>query len=317
VGSALVLGAGAFPGRVAAVAGRSTASGGRFLFEEARGQTDAASVLFAVCVSLTLHLPLLPLVAAWAPESRDALRERNVTALFDALVEEARIVPIDLAELAQDQATPPDGPAPGEVSLADSPAARGDVSSDSPRRLSQGEARTGGALEAAPGAGELFFSQAQAPGSPGRDGEDSAQDPEGGIALASRIPPPEDVIARSMRAGRGLSPEEAREQRARWFAWYRSLLSERFLAAYPRSRLEREGVRGTLSFKLELAADGSVKSLTVTRADEPAMERALREALAAIGRWPSYEATGLRAFPPFVFSIEHGPAEWQKLSSTM
>lgn len=273
----------------------------RFLFEERAGGSDAASAIVAICASLALHLPFLFLLAAWLPESRQVVRERNVTALFDALVEEARIVPVDLAALAQGgAAAPTDGPAPGAVSLADAPASRGEVCQALPDRSYRKGPR--------PDAGEMSLS------SPEHKDGGSESGGEDAPFLASRVAPPEDVLARSMKGSGKLSPEEAREQRARWFAWYRGLLSERFFAVYPRARLEKEGVRGTLTFKMELSPDGSLKSLTVTRADNPAMEQALREAVASVTKWPSYEATGLKFFPPFTFHINHGPGEWKTAS---
>ena len=95
--------------------------------------------------------------------------------------------------------------------------------------------------------------------------------------------------------------------RAKWFGWYRDVLGQRIHSAYPRSRLEAGGIRGALAFRLELAPDGSVRSLRVLRAEDKQMREALNEALDEIKRFPPYEATGLTFFPPFAFNIHHGP----------
>jgi hypothetical protein len=274
----------------------------RFLFEDDARRADGKAALAALAASLVLHLPVLSLVGLWGEQPRERPPERNVTALFDALVEQDRIVPVDLESLGgvSPATTAVEiGPAPGAVSLADDPRARGGVSAEAPEsalRRSAADVKI-----------EACVTDADAGADAGRGADGSDFD------LATRIAAPAEVVARSGGKGggrSGLTREEERTMRARWFGWYRGVLSEKIHAAYPRARLEGQGVRGSLSFHLELAPDGSVRSLRVLRADARAMRDGLDEALDSIKRFPPYAATGLSFFPPFAFDIHHGPAEW-------
>jgi hypothetical protein len=263
-----------------------------FLFEERSTGADGRSALTAMAASVLLHVPLLPLVGLWAPEADTVRRVRDVTALFEALAEEERIVPVDLETLGGGEATTAaadTGPAPGAQSLTDNPCARGSVSTAVP----------------APPARDVEGAAVTA----SVHGEDSEQL---GPALTSRLPAP-DAIARRAggRGTSGLTPEEERAMRQKWFAWYRGVLGERLFATYPRAELEARGVRGQLAFKLDLAPNGEVKACDVVQADAPEMRDALASTLKRIGRFPSYAATGLPFFPPFLFRIQHGPGEWK------
>jgi hypothetical protein len=245
--------------------------------------------------SLLLHVPLLPLVGLWAPADPRAVRERNVTTLFEALAEEERITPVDLDALGGDTSTVAavdEGPAPGIAPLAQNVRARGATSLGVP---SARQARTTSGPAAWPDAS-------------GTEGE-----PE----LATRMPTPEKLLARSAGRGTssGLTREEEQAMRAKWFAWYRDVLGRKIHAAYPQAALVRQGVRGLLWFKLRLSPDGSVRSCTIVRADAPKMKAALTKALDSIGRFPPYAATGLSFFPPFTFRIQHGPRAWRAAST--
>jgi hypothetical protein len=246
----------------------------RFLFEE-RARADGRSALLAVLVSALVHVPFMGLAGLYAPPAADESRGRDVTELLAALAEEERIVPVELEKLgAPGPSDTRTGPAPGLARLVENDAARGEVSTEAPRaRLTRGEGAS--------------------------------------VEFADRVAAPEGAARPGGGGETGLSPEETRAMLARWFPWYRQALRRRIEAAYPRARLVGRGVRGWLAFRLELAPDGAVKSVAVTRADSPAMSRALEDTLASVGRFPGYEATGLDFFPPFVFRIRHAPDEWR------
>jgi hypothetical protein len=241
----------------------------------------------AIAASLILHVPILPLVGMWAPTPIDASRERNVTAVFDALMEEERIVPVDLESLGGGEplaAAAASGPALGATRLTENPEARGTVSKALPDIMKTVD--------------------------PGRFAMPS--DPDGGASLpglAERAPV-DDAVQASTGTARGassLTPEEERAMRAKWFPWYRSLIGRTLTSAYPKARLEKEGLRGSISFMIELAPDGSLKSFRILEASSDTMKAELKKSINAIERFPSYAATGLDFFPPFLFRIDHGP----------
>ncbi len=259
----------------------AASSAPRFLFEEAAPDGGRSAIL-AVGASVILHLPLLLLVGLFAPPAQDSARYRNVTAVFDALAEADRVVLVDLTRLGGGEralASPVEGPAPGTPALSENPAAHGAVSSEVPDER-----------------------------------RDDAADP-GRLSLAAGLRPPKDLAAGFVGGGSGLTPLEERAMRRKWFLWYRLVLGERIRSTYPRARLESRGVRGNLTFRLVLAPDGAVKSWKVTKADSPLMKPALERTLGAIRKFPGYAGTGLDFFPPFVFSIHHGPREWKTLSA--
>ena len=137
---------------------RDTVPQTRYLFEAAVASRDGRAAMAAVAASLLLHVPLLPLLGLWAPDPVHRTRERDVTAVFNALLEEERIVPVDLESLCGGSGASGSGvsgPAGGSVRLTDTARARGDIS-DSVQQLmhiankTTDRSRSGGAAPSPP-----------------------------------------------------------------------------------------------------------------------------------------------------------------------
>lgn len=251
----------------------------RFLFEQ-YDRPDGRAVGAAVLASVVIHLPLLGLFGFLAPASRGQVMWRDATAILEDLARERRIIPVDLAELGS-----PDGDSKGASS-------RSGYAVAPFRRTKHAEGRV----------------SRRAP-------EARAEPAPATLSLGARTgPSPGLHPGRARRGAAELSPERERRMRTKWFGWYRHLVERRLRDIYPKDELVASGVRGTLRFRVELAPDGKVKSLDIVRADSPRMAEALKAALKSQSSpvFPGYEETGLPFFPPFVFSITHGPGEWKE-----
>jgi outer membrane biosynthesis protein TonB len=89
----------------------------------------------------------------------------------------------------------------------------------------------------------------------------------------------------------------------KWFAWYCKRLRARIAAAYPFEMLAKQGIRGKISFRLELEPDGRVRQLTVVESDHPLMTEALGLAIKRASPLPGYSELGLDRMPPLNLTI--------------
>ena len=102
----------------------------------------------------------------------------------------------------------------------------------------------------------------------------------------------------------GQAPDRAEVAR-KWYAWYCKRLRARIASAYPFEMLAKEGIKGKISFRLELEPDGSVRQLTVVESDHPVMTEALQLAIKRASPLPGYRELGLDWLPPLNLTITH------------